>query len=249
MSENPFYLDNKTVLITGASSGIGKAIAIACSRIGAKVIITARNKDRLNETYKLLEGSGHKQIIADIATEEGINNIVENCNTIQGLVCNAGVMSNTTVGFLKTTKIEEVFSVNTVSPMVLLSRLIKSKKLEKNSSIVYISSINGTRVGYLGSSIYSASKGAISAFVRNAALELASKGIRVNAICPGMIDTGLMKDSSVTVEQLQDDAKNYPLKRYGKPEEVANAVIFLLSNASSFITGTEIIVDGGFSIK
>ena len=99
----------KTVLVTGGSRGIGKAIAIACSRIGAKVIITARNKDRLNETYKLLEGSGHKQIIADIATEEGINNIVENCNTIQGLVCNAGVMSNTTVGFLKTTKIEEVF--------------------------------------------------------------------------------------------------------------------------------------------
>ena len=249
MNYNPFTLENKTILVTGASSGIGKAIAIECSKLGAKIIITARNEERLNETYKQLEGNGHKTIIADISTEDGINSVIENCDSLQGLVCNAGIMNNTTVGFLKTDKVNEVLNINTVSPMILLGKLIKAKKIEKNSSVVYMSSINGTHISYLGTSIYAASKGAISAFVRNAALELASKTIRVNAVCPGMIDTGFMKDSSVTEDQLKEDALNYPLKRYGKPEEVANTVIFLLSNAASFITGTEIIVDGGFSIK
>lgn len=249
MEYNPYSLKDKIILITGASSGIGKVTAIECSKLGAKIIITARNKERLNETYKLLEGNGHKQIIADIEKEEGINTIVENCDFIHGIVFNAGIMNNTTVGFLKKEVIENVFSVNTISSMVILGRLIKHKKLEKKSSVVYMSSINGTHISYLGTSVYAASKGAVSAFVRNAALELASKEIRVNAVCPGMINTDFMSNGSVTEEQLKEDAKNYPLKRYGKPEEVAHAVAFLLSDAASFITGTEIVVDGGFSIK
>ena len=246
---SPYFLENRNILVTGSSNGIGKAIAIECSRLGAKVIITARNEERLATTFTQLEGSGHKQLIADVSTEEGINILVNNCDCIQGLVCNAGVMNNTTVNFLKSEKIEENLFINTVSPMLLLGKLIKSKKLEMNSSVVFMSSVNGTRIGYLGSSVYAASKGAISAFSRNAALELAPKGIRVNAVCPGMIDTGLLNNGVITAEQIKEDSLNYPLKRYGKPEEVARTVAFLLSDAASFITGTEIVVDGGFSIK
>ena len=249
MIYNPFTLENKTVLITGASSGIGKAVAIECSKLGAKCIITARNVERLDQTFKQLEGHNHKQILCDISNKNEIDSLLEKIDSVNGAVFNAGVMDNTTVAFLTGEKIENVFSVNTVSPMVLLGKFVKTKKLEKNSSVAYMSSINGTHIGSLGTSIYAASKGALSAFVRNAALELAPKGIRINAVCPGMIDTGIFSSGAITEEQLKEDTKNYPLKRYGKPEEVAHTVAFLLSDAASFITGTEIVVDGGFSIK
>lgn len=249
MNYNPFILVNKTILITGASSGIGKATAVECSRLGAKVVITGRNEERLNQTLSELEGCGHKAVVADISTEEGITTLISDIDNVQGVVFNAGVMDNSPVKFLTSEKVENIFSINAFSPMLLLTKLLKAKKLEKNSSVAYMSSINGTHIGSLGTSLYAATKGAVSAFVRNSALELASKGIRVNAVCPGMIDTGLMKDGALTAEQLAEDAKNYPLKRYGKPEEVAHAVAFLLSDATSFITGTEIVVDGGFTIQ
>ena len=248
-SYNPFSLQEKKILVTGASSGIGRAVAIECSKLGAKVVITGRNHERLSETFSMLDGTGHINITADLGKEEDVNSLVEQICVLQGLVCNAGIMSNLPVHFFTEEKLNSVFSVNTVFPMLLLSKLLKAKKIEKNGSVAYMSSINGTHIGYLGTSIYAASKGALSGFVRNAALELASKGIRVNAVCPGMIDTGIMRGGAITEEQLAEDAKGYPLKRYGKPEEVAHTVAFLLSDASSFITGSEIVIDGGFSIK
>ena len=249
MAYNPYSLNGKKILITGASSGIGRATAIEASKLGAKVVITGRNEKRLAETFSLLDGDGHSKIIADLSIDEGISTLIESIDNLQGIVFNAGIMDNSPVKFLSIEKIGKIFSINTFSTMVLLAKLLKAKKLDKNSSVTYMSSINGTHIGSLGTSIYAATKGSIRAFVRNSALELACKGIRVNAVCPGMIDTGIMKNGALTEEQLLEDSKNYPLKRYGKPEEVARAIIFLLSDAASFITGAEIVVDGGFSIQ
>ncbi|MEA4820809.1 MAG: SDR family oxidoreductase [Erysipelotrichales bacterium] len=245
---NPFSLQNKTILVTGASSGIGKAIAIECSKMRAKVIITGRNESRLKETYGLLEGEHPDYIIADLSNREEIENLNEELPTLDGLVNSAGLTRVLPFQFASRNKFEEVLEVNFFAPSELTRILIKSKKIGKGASIVFISSISGTLCSYLGNSIYSASKGAINGLVKGMALDLASKKIRVNTVIPGMINTPILESSTITKEQLEEDIKRYPLKRYGKPEEVAYAVIYLLSNASSWTTGSNILLDGGYTL-
>ena len=249
MSYSPFSLQNKTILITGASSGIGKATAIECSRMGATLVITARNKDRLNETLMQLEGSNHQIIVADLATDDGVVEVCNKCPKINGLVNNAGISSFLPVNFITREKLNEIFPINLESPILLFSKLLKMRKLGKGSSTVFTSSINGVMGGGIAESLYSASKGALSGFVKSASLELAVKEIRVNCICPGLIETNIMSNGIITKEQLIDNAKNYPMKRHGRAEEVARAIVYLLSDASSFITGTNLVIDGGISQK
>jgi len=246
---NPFSLDGKTILITGASSGIGKATAIECSKMGAKVIITARNEERLKETYNLLEGDGHSMILCDLADSSSIEQLVEQTPEIQGLVNNAGFTQILPVNFIKEESLERIIRVNTVAPIILMQKLLKKKKLKSGSSIVFTSSLAGVGFSTPGNSMYTASKGAISAFIKNAALELAAKQIRVNAVCPGMVNTGIMNEGAVAEEELVEDAKKYPLGRYGEPCEIAWQIINLLSDASKWITGTNLIIDGGYSIR
>ena len=249
MSYNPYSLENKTILITGASSGIGKATAIESSKLGAKVVITGRNEERLNETYINLDGDGHIKIIADVSTDEGLDTIINNCPFVDGFVNNAGIIKTIPIQFITREKIDELMSVNLDSMILLFAKLLKKKKLPKGSSVVFTSSIGGTKVGTIGNSLYDSSKAAISGFIKTSAIELAPKNIRVNCVCPGMINTNLFNEGAVTEQQFQEDSKKYPLGRYGNPEEVAWAIIYLLSNASSFITGSELVIDGGFSIK
>lgn len=248
---NPYSLENKTILITGASSGIGRATAIESSRLGAKVIITARNGDRLSETFSLLEGNGHKRFIADLSTDNGINKILEAVEgtKLDGFVANAGISNPIPVNFVTREKMFEIFPINLESPILLFTALLKSKILGKGSSTVFTSSINGVWGGEKAESLYSASKGALSGFVKSACLDLAPKQIRVNCVCPGMTETGILANGSITAEQLEENAKGYPLKRHGKPEEVAWAIIYLLSDASCFVTGTNLVIDGGITAK
>jgi len=139
-------------------------------------------------------------------------------------------------------------NVNFFAPIELTRLLVKSKKISKGGSIVFISSITGVYCSFVASSIYSASKGAINGLVKGVALDLAPKGIRVNSVNPGMIETDILSDSAITEDQLKEDMKRYPLGRYGKPEEVANAVIYLLSDAASWTTGSNLLIDGGYTL-
>lgn len=246
---NPFSLEGKTILVTGASSGIGRATAIACSQMGATVVVTGRNEQRLQETFDALEGDGHLQIVADIASDEQIDALVEQLPTLHGLVNNAGITETCPTQFIKRDKLEKVMEVNTIAPILLTQKILKKKKIGKGGSIVFTCSISGTCVCGGGNVLYSASKGAIHGFMRNAALDLAAKGIRVNDVCPGMIDTHILDAGTIGEEELKLEALKYPMKRFGKPEEVAYGIIYLLSDASSFCTGSSIVMDGGFTLQ
>ena len=246
---NPFSLEGKTILVTGASSGIGRATAIACSQMGAVLVVTGRNEPRLQETLDALEGSGHQMIVADIANDDQIDYLVDQIPAINGLVNNAGITETCPTQFIKRDKLNRVMEVNTIAPILLTQRILKKKKLGKGGSIVFTCSISGTCVCGGGNVLYSASKGAIHGFMKNAALDLAHKGIRVNDVCPGMIDTHILDAGTISEEQLEIEAQRYPMKRFGKPEEVAYGIIYLLSDASSFVTGSSIVIDGGFTLQ
>lgn len=245
---NPYSLEGKTVLVTGASSGIGRATAIECSKLGAKVVITARHEERLKETLSALEGDGHQLILCEMTSDDDLTNLVETVPVLDGLVCNAGINKLVPIRQLKAEDLSHIFEVNTFSSIILLQKLMKKKKLAEDASVVYTSSISGIGAAAVGESMYIASKGALSAFVKAAALECSKKGIRVNAVCPGMVKTE-MSDAYDLNEGDNEDLKNYPLGRYANPVDIAWAIIYLLSNASSWVTGTNLVIDGGLTTR
>jgi NAD(P)-dependent dehydrogenase (short-subunit alcohol dehydrogenase family) len=248
MKNNPFSLENKTIFVTGASSGIGRAIAIECSKMGATVIITGRNVERLNETFYQLEGSNHLQVIADLQIVEQTAKLIEQLPLLDGVVHSAGIVTTLPFQFITQEKLDNIFSINFMNPTLLCQQLLKQKKINKGASIVWISSIAGTLCSSPGSSMYSASKGAINGIIKGMAIDLAPKGIRVNSINPGVIETDFFSKGVITKEQIQEEVKKYPLKRYGKPEEVGYGTVYLLSNASAWITGSHLLIDGGYTL-
>lgn len=247
---NPFSLQGKTVLVTGASSGIGATVAIECSKMGAIVIVTGRNEERLKQTYSQLDttfDANHQMIVADLTDETSISSLVEQIDALDGLVNNAGVNRVKPVTFIKQDDLDYVFQSNTWTAVNLTRMLCKKKKLRKNSSIVFTSSVSAF-FNAPGRALYAGSKAAVTAFMRSFAVELADKGIRANAVHPGLVETRLMAEN-LTEEELENNLKEYPLNRFGKTEDVAWAIIYLLSDASSWVTGTSMIVDGGFMLK
>ena len=248
MSYNPFKLEGKTVLVTGASSGIGQATAIECSKVGAKVVITGRNAERLQETFDQLEGKDHIQILADLNQEEDIERLVAECPTLDGLVNNAGKGKSKPVNFLKLEDLQDVYQTNLFGVALLTKGLLKKKKLIKGSSIVFTSSISSYLTA-AGLAIYASSKAAVCAYMRTCAIELGVKGIRSNAVLPGMVETKLINSGTYTDEDKQKDLNLYPLGRYGRPIDIADGIIFLLSDASSWVSGIELVIDGGRSLK
>ena len=251
---NPFSLEEKTILVTGASSGIGKATAIECSKLGASLIITGRNEERLTEVFHHLDdsyGQHHRMVIADLATDAGLFTLINGIGQLDGVSSNVGIGTlNTPVKYIKDDALEQVFQVNAFSQIKLARELYKKKLLNKGASYVFMASIGGTSSFNIGNSIYGTAKAALNSFMKFCAVDFAVRGIRCNAICPGMIVTPLTAtDGSFTEEDFKKDMEQYLLKRYGKPEEVAWTAAFLLSDASAFITGTSIIVDGGVSLK
>jgi NAD(P)-dependent dehydrogenase (short-subunit alcohol dehydrogenase family) len=248
---NPFSLENKTILVTGASSGIGRAIAIECSKMGATVVITGRNEERLINCFNELVGDSHHYVVADLANEEEIKTLVKGIGAITGVVHCAGIGISLPFQFCNSDKVKNVINVNLISPIELSYQILKAKKNSKTGfSIVFISSIAGNIVSYPGNSIYSASKAGISGLAKGMAIDLAAKNVRVNTILPGMIETPMIEGLSerVSQEALDTDKKRYPLERYGYPKDIAMGTVFLLSDASAWITGSNLVIDGGFTL-
>lgn len=245
---NPFSLQNRTILVTGASSGIGRTTAIECSMMGAHVIITGRNQVRIDEVKHELNGTGHLGVIADLTQEDQLMNLVDQLPIVDGVVLCAGQGTVVPFKMADRKKINPIFEINYFAPVELLRLLIKKKKLANESSVVFVSSIGGVNSITIGNSIYGASKAAFNSTMRFCALELAPKKIRVNSVCPGMVNTSLIKGGAVSDEQHQADMLKYPLKRYGEPEDIAHGIVYLLSAASSWVTGHSLVIDGGYTV-
>ena len=234
---NPFSLAGKTVLVTGASSGIGRATAIECSRLGATVVATGRDEARLGETMAALTGKGHVSIQADLTKAEDVSRLVQEMPQIDGLVCNAGITRRRPISFVKEDELQEVFNTNTFACFTLTKAIMKARKMNRGGSMVFVSSMAARQVTP-GNAMYAASKAAVESFARSCALEYAPMQIRSNAILPGMVETPMNNAGGLSADAIERDKQNYLMKRYGKPEEIAWGIIYLLSDASGWTSGT-----------
>lgn len=245
---NPFSLEGKTILVTGAGGGIGRATAIACSKMGATLVVTDINAETLTETLSLLESEGdrkHLMFTADLTNDEALDKMVAELPQLDGIVCNAGISKVLPIQFLNAEDMNRIMAINAFAPMYMTQRLYKKKRINKGGSIVYTVSISGVSMVSMGGVMYAVSKNALDAFMRNAALEFAARNIRVNSVNPSRVKTGLIQNSVYSEEEVAKDLQTYPLKRYAEPEEIANCIVFLLSDAASYITGHALVVDGG----
>lgn len=235
-------------MVTGAGGGIGRATAVSCARMGAAVIVTDINDATLTETFEILNGESqmnHQMFVADLTIQSELDNLVRETSALDGLVCNAGISKVLPVQFLNEKDMNRVVSINAFAPMYLTQKLYKNKKIRKGGSVVFTESISGVKMVSMGGVMYAVSKNALDAFMRNAALEFAVRNIRVNSVNPSRVNTNLIKNGPYSEEEVTKDIQTYPLKRYAEPEEIANAIIFLLSDASSYVTGHALIIDGG----
>lgn len=248
MLYNPYTLIGKTILITGASSGIGKSTAIEASKLGAHLIITGRNKERLNRTFKALEKGNHQMFLGDLSKTVQIEKLMSTLPKIDGLSHNIGLNKTLPVLYYKEKDIMDLLRINTIIPMLLTRSLLKHKKVKLGGSLVYTSSISGLTKNEKGSGLYASSKAALTSFVKTLAYELAVKKTRVNSVHPGMVMTPMIEREEFSDEQRSNYLNKYPLMRYGEPREIALAIIYLLSDASQWVTGTSLLIDGGTSL-
>lgn len=244
---NPFRLDGKRILVTGASSGIGRACAVCASRQGASMILTGRRMSALEETLSMCDGDNHGIAAGDISSPDFVAHLVADSGKIDGLVHSAGIGSACPVAMITSEFVSKTTATNYFAFLELMKHYSGRKFRNPSFSAVAISSI-AAAAGWGGSSVYSGSKGALCASVRALAVELSSRGIRVNAVCPGHVQTPMFEAGAreMNGEQgLAELIRKQPLG-LGKPEQVAWPVCFLLSDAASFITGAVVPVDGGY---
>ena len=242
---NPFSLEGKTILITGASSGIGRATAIECAKMGATLVITGRNAERLQATSDVLEGTGHLQIVADLTDEVQVSGLVAELPQLNGIVHNAGIGDRTPCKMIRKERLDLVMGTNFTAPVLLQTALMRAKKIERGASIVFIAS-RAPFAPVRGNALYTAAKAGLIGYAKVVGLEVAPQKIRVNCICPAMVLTELaIRDFEQVGADYRQDEQLYPLKRYGKPEEIAYLAIYLLSDESVWMTGSRIDITGG----
>lgn len=244
-------LKDKKILITGASSGIGKAIAKNCLNNGASIIVIGRFIAKLKDIYKDIDTNRIDFLEIDLSDIDSILDKISNIKNLDAIVHSAGMLELRPLRAVNYDGLRECMKLNFESPVMLTNFLLKKKKINKGASIVFISSINGNRIGNVGCLSYASSKAALIGAMKVIALELAPKKIRVNSVLPAIIktDMALKLEESVSKELINEDMKKYPLKSYGTPEDVAKMVNYLISDDSKWVTGSEFVIDGGFTLN
>lgn len=250
---NPFSLKGKRIIVTGASSGIGRQCAIDISRMGATVILIARNEGRLLETISTLDGSGHKPVIADLTNFEAIPSLVDlviaEVGKVDGLVNCAGISTTLPLKLMSSEKLDELFKTNVYAAIELTREVVKIRHMNSDGSVVFMSSIMGC-VGESGKSLYSMTKGALIAAARSLATEFARRHVRFNCISPGAILTPINeKLPHMADPELRKLLEEKHLLGLGQTTDISNACIYLLSDASRWVTGHNLIVDGGYTAR
>jgi len=247
MSFNPFSLAGRRVLVTGASSGIGRQIAISSANMGATVIVTGRDVQRLEETRAQLIGVDHHVIAADLLQADDISRLAAEVGEIHGLVHSAGIAKLVPFHMISPKHFDEVIGVNLRAPLLLTRALLAKKAVQPGGSIVFVGAV-ASEVGPVATAVYSASKAALLGAARSLALEVAKHKIRANVVAPGYVRTPLIDDLGRTGASIDELLDITPLG-LGEPEDVANAVVFLLSEASRWMTRALLIADGGLTTR
>lgn len=245
---NIFDLTGKYVLVTGAASGIGRCVAVEASKLGANMILVDLNEAGLQDTLAMLEEGDHSTLKCDLTSTEARDNLISQVGELDGVVNCAGVGLTLPFKFCTEKELGRIMNINFFGPVYLVQSLAKSNKINKNASIVYMASIDGTVTGHIGNSCYAASKGAIMGSVRTQALEFASRGVRVNCVSPARVNTPLLKRDNISEAQVEANKKEYPMKRYAEPIEIAGYILYLLSDVSSYTSGSNLVIDGCFTI-
>ena len=243
---NPFTLEGKTILVTGASSGIGRSICIECSKAGANVILTARNTERLQETQSLMTPGNHKIIEADLTIAEDIQKLSDIDTVFDGVVLVSGINDKMIIKKLDETFVSKMMVTNFSGPALLMQALLKKKRLNKCASIIFISSVSAFYPS-VSNAMYAASKAALNQFAKVLSLEVIPLKARVNCIEPAFVETNMINKYGEDV--LNQIRSNYPLGRFAKPEEIAYATIYYLSDASMMVTGSSLVIDGGYTLR
>lgn len=245
-AQDPFSLAGKRILVTGASSGIGRQIAISCAQMGAQLVASGRNSERLAATFAELDGESHTQIAADLSRQEDIDRLTADAGIVDGVVHAAGISKLAPFRMISRPQLDEIFSANVYAPMLLTKGLLAKKRIAPNGSIVFVSAV-ASHIGPLASGVYSASKAALLGAMRTLALEVAKQGMRANCIVPGYVRTPMLESLNQGGGSIDEHTKLTPLG-VGKPEDVAYAAVFYLSDASRWITRNYFIVDGGLTV-
>jgi len=240
-------LTNKHILVTGASSGMGRVFCQMIAKEGARVSLLARNEKRLMETLSKMEGDGHKYFVCDLTSEDQLKETVGKLDAVDGAVFCAGINDYLPLKFIKQEKLEKIFQTNYFSQVILTQMLVKKKLINKNASLVYISSLSSV-LGVPGTLMYASSKAALNSAVRVIAAEVAQQGVRANAICPGIVRTEMLSGTNIDEETFTKQEADYPLG-LGTPVDVGNAVLYHLSDGSRWLTGNCMVIDGGYSLK
>ena len=247
MTTTPYHCQGKHFLITGASSGIGRAVAELCASLGARLTLSGRNMDRLNETMLALVGEGHMVIQADLLDEVERSQLVEDLDKIDGVFHSAGVVRPFPIKFIKERQYHEMMDINYKIPVLLTSALFKAKKINNAASIVFMSSISA-HYPHKGGALYASAKAGLNAFSKTIALEYGHQQIRSNVIMAAMVRTPMFDNAEQALgkDQMDKHGELYPLG-FGEVSDVANAALYLLSPASRWVTGIELIMDGGLT--